>query len=158
MSCLKLNYSEKVLHVVLVVNMKGKTIILVNIYGYNSKLENDELLHTLDSKLAILTRMFPNAYFIVGGDFNIVLNDAIDRWSPAKPSQQNASLKHLIDKYDLSDVWREKFPNNSLYTWSNKNGTRQSCLDYWLVSKTLCKDNITINVLPTLLTKLTWPS
>lgn len=49
-------------------------------------------------------------------------------------------------------MWRQKHPSSKIYTWSNKDGSRQSRLDYWLVSKSLNKDEIVVNILPTPLT------
>ncbi len=139
-------------NVCLVCRIRDIVFILVNIYGYNRRSENDELLGSLDAKLTILTQKYLNAHLIIGGDFNIVLNESLDRWPPGKPSLANSSLKTLMNKYDLYDVWREKFPRDRVYTWSNKDGSRQSRLDYWLVSNSLDKDSITVDLLPTPLT------
>lgn len=160
-SCLKSNFFGQILQSVgdcqghylcLVTNISGKIIILVNFYGYNSKSDNDKLIDILSSKLVTLMQMFPNAYIIVGGDFNVVMDEGKDRWPSGKPSNANASLKSFMYEYDLIDVWREKSQCSTVFTWSNKSGSRQSRLDYWLVSKSLCKDNIKIDVLPTPLT------
>lgn len=54
-----------------------------------------------------------------------------------------------MDQFDLSDIWRTKFPNNITFTWSNKSGTSQSRIDYWLISKNLHEDGIDVDILPT---------
>jgi hypothetical protein len=42
------------------------------------------------------------------------------------------------------DIWRERFPNDLEFTWANKSGSRQSRIDYWLISK--CMSNFDLNV------------
>lgn len=106
----------------------------------------------MDVKLTILTQKYSNAHLIIGEDFNVVLNEALDRWPPGKPSLANLSLKRLMSKYDLYDVWREKCPTDRVYTWSNKDSSRQSRLHDWLVPNSLDKDFITVDLLPTPLT------
>jgi len=49
-------------------------LIVVNYYGYNSRSENDQLLFALEDKLTFWQSKFPNAYLVIGGDFNTVLN------------------------------------------------------------------------------------
>ena len=72
--------------------LNSKTIILANIYGYNSRTENNNLIETLNAKLIILKQMFFDA-FVIGRDFNVVMNELIDRLPPGKASNANASLK-----------------------------------------------------------------
>lgn len=49
----------------------------------------------------------------------------------------------------MTDIWGEKFPDSKKYTWSNKDGSRRSHIDFWLVSKTLNKDSIAVDILTT---------
>lgn len=49
-------------------------------------------------------------------------------------------------------MWGEKNPNNRVYTCSNRSGTRQSRLDYWLISKNLDQCNIDVRICSTPLT------
>ncbi len=52
-----------------------------------------------------------------------------------------------MEKFDVIDVWREKSPDDKSFTWSNRMGTRQSRVDFWLVSNSIDKNNITANIL-----------
>lgn len=128
------------------------TIITANVYGYNTKPENDHLLECLEKLILLWLSKYPYSFLIIGGDFNITLDNAIDRWPPGRPSSFNTSLKVFMEKFDVVDVWREKFPNDRSFTWSNRAGSRQSRIDFWLLSKSIDKDNISINILATPLT------
>uniref|UniRef100_A0A669D202 Reverse transcriptase domain-containing protein n=1 Tax=Oreochromis niloticus TaxID=8128 RepID=A0A669D202_ORENI len=57
-----------------------------------------------------------------------------------------------MGKFNVVDIWREKYPDDRLFTWSNKTGSRQSRIDFWLVSDCIDKENITVNILATPLT------
>jgi len=77
---------------------------------------------------------------------------AVDKWPPGRPKSTNTNLKNFMDAFNLIDVWRFKCPNNIVFTWSNKSGSNQSRIDYWLVSESLDKDGIDVDILPTPLT------
>ena len=55
----------------------------------------------------------------------------------------------LMEKFDNIDVWKEKFQNDKSFTWSNRMGTRQSRIDFWLISNSSNKNNVTVNILNT---------
>lgn len=61
-----------------VINYNNILIITTNIYGFKSKLENDDLLESLETHVFHWLTEFPNA--LLEGDFNIALNNCIDRW------------------------------------------------------------------------------
>lgn len=125
---------------------------MVNIYGYNLNTENDKLFESLDDRFSFWFQEYPQAFLLVGGDFNITLNVLFDRWPPKQSGSSSNALKTFMQKYNLVDVWREMHPNQNTYTWSNKNGTRQSRIDFWLVTSNTPKENILVNILVTPLT------
>jgi len=135
-----------------VLSFNNITVLVINMYGYNSNAENSRLLILLESRMKHWLSKFPSAYIIFGGDFNITLNNQIDRWPPGKNSSTSRQLLLLMDRYDLIDIWREKFPDDSGFTWSNKNLSNSSRIDYWLISKALNKEDISVSVHPTPLT------
>ncbi len=112
--------------------------ILVNIYGYNLNTENDKLFESLEERTLLWFRKHPHAFVLIGGDFNITLNDFVDRWPPKQPGSSNTILKTCMQNYNLIDIWREMYPNQCSYTWSNTTGTRQSRIDFFLVSERIC--------------------
>ncbi len=111
-------------------------VIIVNIYGYNSVAENCTFLNMLDQKLSSALRKYPTAFLILGGDFNIVMSNMLDRHPPRKAASPNSNLIAFMDQFYLVDIWRERFPDVIQYTWCNKDRSRQSRIDYWLISKT----------------------
>lgn len=51
---------------------------------------------------------YPVAKVILGGDFNMVMDNQLDRW----PSKLTPNSKKLIDftkRLDLIDIWRKTF-------------------------------------------------
>ncbi len=139
-------------YILLVAKCDLLTVILVNFYGYNSKSENDDLFDTLEIRLTHCLSKFPNSLILIGGDFNITLDNSFDRWPPRAPSSSNLRLKAFMQKFGIKDIWREKFPDLKSFTWNNKACTAMSRIDYWLASCSLQKENILINILPMPLT------
>ncbi len=84
------------------------TLIIVNIYGFNSKSQNDDLLNSLEEKLINWLAKFPNAYLIIGGDFNIVSDEIWDRGAPGRPPNVNSTSKSFMEQLDVTDIWRDK--------------------------------------------------
>lgn len=70
-------------------------IIAVNLYGYNRKPENDNLLKAIENILKSWLEKYPRAYIIMGGDFNIVQDCAVDKWPPGRPKSTDNTLKKL---------------------------------------------------------------
>lgn len=75
-STLKNSFGGDILHsecdsnghfVCLVVKSNNIILIVINIYGFNCKADNDQLHHCLGNKLDIWLFKYPNAYLLVGG-------------------------------------------------------------------------------------------
>lgn len=155
---LKHKYSGDILHtdtdskglfICQVVDYYNKIVLIIfNIYGYNSSLENIQLFANIENRLKYWLNKFPNSHILLGGDFNITLNSEIDRWPPTLDNNRNAYFKLFMDRYDLIDIWRVKFPDEVSFTWSNKDNTRLSRIDFWLVSKSIKEQDISVNILP----------
>lgn len=41
---------------------------------------------------------------------------------------------YVTDNDNLIDIWRHKHPSHKMYTWSNKDKSLQSRIDFWLIS------------------------
>ncbi|KAJ0068316.1 hypothetical protein NL108_004684 [Boleophthalmus pectinirostris] len=100
--------------VFMVLAYQNKTFIVINIYGYNSKRENYQLLSTLENHIIHVLNQFPNAIIIIGGDFNMVLINELDRWPPQTNSSNNP-LVLFMRRFSLKDFWTEKFQTASFY-------------------------------------------
>ncbi|KAJ8036971.1 hypothetical protein HOLleu_17653 [Holothuria leucospilota] len=79
--------------------------------------------------------------FVIGGDFNTVLNVDLDkRGSPLQPHPKcRNEIYSLMKDFDLKDIWRELSHNNFRCTWkSNSDPIIYYCrLDYFLISFSL---------------------
>lgn len=158
---LKNNFNGVVLHsesdpighyIILILSVDNNIILLANIYGYNSKLENDLLFDALESSFLHWFSKYPNALLFMGGDFNVALNGSLDRWPPNSNNSSASTLTTFMEKFNLVDIWRKKNPNSKFYTLNNRACTSMSRIDYWLVSDCLEENNITANIITTPLT------
>lgn len=83
---------------------------------------------------------------ILAGDWNNVMNAAIDRKSCRARNDAESlpiNLAQLIEIYELEDIWRLRNPKSSRFTYRQKNPLVQSRLDYFLTSN--CVQNKVIN-------------
>lgn len=69
--------------------MQSLSLPIDNLYGYNTKAENDKLVDSLDRRI---TFWLSNSILLIG-DFNVTLNDAMDRWPPAQHSRSNLRME-----------------------------------------------------------------
>ncbi len=142
------NYIDPKGHfLLLLICVNNVFILLINIYGYNTSRENALLFEEIGEKL-LWSNTLPYALICIGGDFNIAPDNNLDRFPPRQSASPNSKLKMFMEKFDLIDIWREKFPNVKSYTWSNKNQSRLSCLDYWLVPHSFKNFNVLVSILP----------
>lgn len=91
---MKSNFTGNILHsdidvkghyICQVIDVNKIILVITNIYGYNTKVENENLLDTIEQKSLIWLDKFSNACLLVGGDFNIAPDNVLDQW----PSRQN---------------------------------------------------------------------
>lgn len=75
----------------MVIANKNHTIIIINIYGYNSSVENSMFFDTIEGKISYWLNKYPNASVVVGGDFNIAINNMLDRWPPRRSGSSNSA-------------------------------------------------------------------
>jgi len=142
---LKGNFKGQILHsekdvsgrfIILVCELEQKQFIMVNIYATNDSIKNRTLFKNVEDRICRLNLKFSEAKVLWGGDFNTVFDDNLDRWPP-KPVNINCELKNTCLRLGLMDVWRERNKSQRMYTWSNKNLSLQSRIDFWLISNDL---------------------
>lgn len=136
LSCRIENYTEIVSGRMqsLNITINGKNLTLINIYGPN----NDDI--TLFTKLGDFINDNDDKTFIIGGDFNTVLDIEMDKKNGRHDTHKlcRQKLKTLIDDHNLVDIWRKKHPNLKQYTWhSSHKPPIFSRLDYFLISDNL---------------------
>lgn len=148
---LKYKFSGNILHsecdpsghyVCQILRIDQVSVITVNIYGYQSKTQYGNLLEIIENQIQHWLNKFPKSFIVMGGDFNMILDSSIDCCPSRIRSRVAENLEVFMDKCNLIDIWRKKFPRVYAYTWSNKTSSRKSRLDYWLVSRNMNIDHI----------------
>ena len=56
-------------------------------------------------------------------------------------------VRHLANLYKLIDIWRDRNPNDSRFTWRNKSLKIQCRLDFFLISKEFSSDTQACNII-----------
>ena len=124
----------------LVIN--DKEITIINIYGPNN--DNAHFYQTLNEYL----QENGEKTFIIGGDFNIVLNETLDKRNGRANSHKlcRKKINDMIDSFNLIDIWRDMHPNARQYTWhSSHKPPIFSRLDYFLISDNLKNSVVSCN-------------
>ena len=81
--------------------------------------------------------------FIVGGDFNIILDHVLDgQGGNSKRKDSGKIVEDMYAELDLVDIWRIRNPTNTRFIWRQKKPIIQRRLDYWLVSDISLQDDI----------------
>ena len=102
-------------------------------YGPNRKVESKAFFESF------VPHIDSSFHTIVCGDFNTVVNPAVD-WHGCNQSSPWAynwptSLSSLTRHFDLVDIWRVHHSDVRNYTWRRANGLQASRLDmFWLSS------------------------
>ena len=120
--------------IILELNIDGKNITLVNLYGPNE--DKPEFYENIKMKLAD----FENEEVIMCGDWNLCLDaekDCENYLHINNPRARNIVL-NLLDENGFKDPWRIMNENVRKYTWRRLNPTRkQSRLDFFLVHESI---------------------
>lgn len=79
--------------------------------------------------------MYPTDDIIIGRDFNMVMDEALDRFPPKmNMSNPNLNLLNFCLNNNVVDAWRAANPNRIQFSWFKANGTSKSIIYYWLTS------------------------
>ncbi len=100
-----------------------ETFVFVFICIYAPTAPVERLLF-LDTLCSTLQNCCTEEFLFLGGDFNCAELD-IDRNHVEPHMASRKHLIHLIEKYDLCDVWRAQNGNERQYTWAH---ARDNCL------------------------------
>ncbi len=141
---LKGNYKGKILKskahshgrwLILVVEDDSNVLILGNIYGDNYTLQNMMLLQNFREEILDFFKIYPNAQLILGGDWNTI-NDPFLNCFPPRISRQSqyTDIFNLCSQSNCRDEWRHRNLDKIDFTWSNKDRSIQSRIDFWLTS------------------------
>ena len=78
--------------------------------------------------------------FIIGGDFNTVLDINLDKKNGNKETHKKCRklIRSILDINELTDIWRLQHPDKKQFTWhSNNRPPIFSRLDYFLISNNI---------------------
>ena len=78
-------------------------------------------------------------YYIICGDFNLVLNPKIDSMNYKQINKLKATcdILNILDELNLVDCFQSSYPGLRRYTWRRPNPLKQAFLDYFLTSSSL---------------------
>ena len=79
---------------------------------------------------------FSSTNLLIGGDFNIILDDKIDKKGGIVDniSPYKKDLLDFIENFSLCDIWRDQHPNVNRFSWRQPKPLIQCRLDFWLIS------------------------
>lgn len=133
--------------IIILAEIQRQTLILANIYAPN--VDCPKFFVDLESKLHDMGQ-YP---IILGRDFNIVLDNVLDRSKPTftRVPDSTLILKRMCTSLGLIDVWRLNHPTSRDYTFYSAAHKVFSRIDYFLISRALisaavscCIDSILI--------------
>jgi exonuclease III len=132
-----INYKEvsKGRLIALELKLNEEEFTIINIYGPN----NDDV-----SIFTVLENyLYANCEkkFIIGGDFNTILDLKMDKQNGRSDTHRKCreKIQCIIRNFALIDIWRFLNPKKQQYTWSSNNKPPIfSRLDFFLVTDTLC--------------------
>lgn len=117
--------------------LAGVVYSLINIYAPTQDRPKEQVA-VLNRLEQFLTEM-DASNIIIGGDFNCLLNPAIDKnnKTPCNPSTSNVRNKifMLMEEWGLMDIWRVRNPAKRDYTF--RRGAYASRLDLFLIAQHL---------------------
>ena len=124
-------------YIILKVKINDEVVVLTNCY-LPTKDHEKEQIAVLDSITSALAN-FSEYSLIVGGDFNITLNPALEKSNfiennISESKTFRASLKGFLMTFHLEDLMRNFQPKQKLYTWHNKTKSISTRLDYFFIS------------------------
>ena len=99
-------------------------------------------------------------FAIIGGDWNISLNQKLDTYgymSENNPRAKNKVLE-LMEKSELMDIFREMHPENRRFSWRQFRGNKRSRLDFFLTSPDLLPFVEDTDIIPAISSDHSMPS
>ena len=115
------------------IKVKNSCLTIANIYGPN--VDDFDFFRYMFVKL----NDFSKIEILLGGDFNVILNNDLDKLngSPHKNKLARQKILNYMKSLNLIDAYRELHPDVKKFTRLQINPLIASRLDYFLVSKSL---------------------
>ena len=121
-----------------------KPVILASIYAPNW--DDQSFFNSVFSLIPNLD----SHTLIFGGDLNCVIDPVLDRSSHRiiPPLKMSQTLSAIMDQFGYVDPWRFTNPSSRQYSFFSHAHHSFSCIDYFLVDKTLISSLIQVQYLP----------
>lgn len=74
-----------------------------------------------------------------------------DRWPP-RTDNMASELSNVCLRLNIIDIWRYNNPQSLMYTWSNRDRSQQSRIDFWLISEHIKERVEFVTIEPSVLT------
>ncbi len=114
--------------------MDDHYFIMVNVYGFNNVIQNRQFILDVSSVIVHLKLIYPTAIIVMGGDFNMVSDESLDRYPSRCSHSYNPVLTDFCRTHNLLEPWRFKYPNTKQYSWFKPNNVVKSIIEFWLIS------------------------
>lgn len=134
-----------------VLNAEGTFVILMNVYGFNNGNQNKLLLSELTDVISEYKGIYHTDFIVIGGDLNLMPDEWQDRCPSRYDTKQwNTILFDFTNSSNLIDVWRDRNPDISPFSWIKPNGSCKSRIDLWLATPEIVKyvSNVSISSAP----------
>ena len=121
----------------------------INIYAPNKENSQTHFSNYLKNQLRI--HFDENSSYFLSGDFNYINDHTLDREGgnlivTKQYKHKGTCIDDILAEFHLKDIWRTKNTNKKSYTWSTRDKSIQSRLDYMYTSEhafdSICKSNI----------------
>ena len=125
------------------IKYEDRFLTLINVYGPNN--DDDLFFNVLQDYLS----NNEDKTFVIGGDFNTVINIDTDKKNGRVDTHKKCrkKLTTIIDIFELTDIWRSKHQDKKLFTWhSNNKPAIFSRLDFFLLSKNIVNCTFKSNI------------
>ena len=124
----------------------------MNVYGPNHETDR---VPFLDKLQYILSCYDYGDQIVIGGDFNFVLNEDMDKLSLSKPrnfkkSSSQIKFENIMSSFELVDIWRKRNENKRRYTWSQPNPSVKCRLDYFIIQNNMSDLVRSCRILPSI--------
>lgn len=110
--------------------VQGISYSVISVYMPTS--DNENLQLEIINEIADLLDREDDSNIILTGDFNVVMDQYLDRSGYVGDRVPNARFQQrliqVLDQLDLSDIWRSQFPDKRTFTWSRN--SKLARLDY----------------------------
>lgn len=130
--------------ILLDIEIEGKRLTLVNIYGPNDDSPEFYL------KIGELIEQFNNDTNIICGDFNLVQDQELDTHNYLHINNPKAKecVLSMKEEFNLIDPFRELNEFIKKYTWRKPHPLKQARLDFFLISESFMSSVQNVEILP----------